>query len=139
MALHRGLVLHHLRGLWRRAYLDADLPSCGRAYLLKQAEAKRYVAHLLYAPPLPRATAMPLKHIEDLPPLHNVAVRLDVDEEVTAARLVPGDQEGPFSREDGVITLALPPFSMHQGVVFDYAAPPYGYRLLIGDDSSRSL
>ncbi len=120
MVLHRELVLHHLRELRQRVRLDVRMPSCGRAYLLQQAASGRYVAHLLYAPPLPRAEAMRLQLIEDLPPLHDVEVRLDVDEEIVAAGLVPGGEDVPFTVEDGVVKLVLPPFSMHQGVAFNY-------------------
>ncbi|MBT7068738.1 MAG: hypothetical protein HN919_20760, partial [Verrucomicrobia bacterium] len=121
MVLHRELVLHCLRELRQRAHLDVQMPSCGRAYLLKQEEASRYVAHLLYASPLPRAEAMRLQHIEDSPPLHDVEVQLAVDEEIVAARLVPGETDVPFVVENGMVKLVLPPFAMHQGVVFDYA------------------
>jgi len=120
MALHRELVLHHLRALRRRTYLDVRLPSCGRAYLLKQEHQRRFVAHVLYAPPLPRGTAGHQQLIEDLPILHDVTVRLDVDEAIVAARLIPGDTSLPLTRENSTVLVTLPPFSMHQGVVFEY-------------------
>ena len=52
--LHRNLFSAALNRVYTKPVLECAMPSAGRVSLLYQPEQKRYVAHLLYGPPLQR-------------------------------------------------------------------------------------
>ena len=93
------------------------LPSAWRVSLLHQPQHQRYVAHLLYAPPLGRGD---VEVIEDLPEVRDVRIAVDVPETVKTARLIPGEREVAFEQRDGAVHVRVPAFSMHTGVVLEY-------------------
>ncbi len=124
MYYHHGMRLH--RDLLQGAIdlLDpphslrvAGLPSAGRVSLLKQADDQRYVAHLLYGPPLQRGD---VKVIEDLPPLADVRIDVRVPETVTAVKAIPSGESLAFSQSGGTTTVQVPTFRMHTGIVLSY-------------------
>jgi hypothetical protein len=118
---HRDLFEAALNRVHTEPNLKVDLPSAGRVNLLHQPDKNRFVAHLLYATPHYRGG---LELIEDLVPLHNVAVEFHVPENMIAkirsARLIPGDQPLPIREKAGVVHVTVPQFTMHCGVVFEY-------------------
>ena len=83
MRLHRDLFVNVLRLVHTRPMVESALPSAGRLAFLHQAEQKRYVAHLLYAPPMQRGNC---EVIEDLPPLYEVPLRFELPETILARR-----------------------------------------------------
>ena len=89
------LFLNALRLLYSRPTLGVQLPSAGRVNLLHQPSKARYVAHLLYAPPLLRGKCLV---IDDLPPLFDVALELRIPQEVTRASLAPQGTGLSFER-----------------------------------------
>ena len=119
-----GVRLH--RDLFRNALdlLDpapvmkvTGLPSSGRVSLLRQADKHRYVAHLLYSPPLQRGDC---KVIEDFPPIPGVTLEVRVPEKVVKVRAVPAGETLSFKQKAGVVKVAVPTFTMHTGIVFEY-------------------
>jgi hypothetical protein len=82
-----------------------------------QPERRRYVVHLLYAPPLQRGRCLV---IEDLVPLKDVPVELYVEEPVQRAYLVPAGDELPMRQVDGGVAVTVPEFTCHCAVVFGY-------------------
>jgi hypothetical protein len=112
--VHRELFAAAVRLLHTRPALSAALPSAGRLTLMHQPQHRRYVAHLLYAPPLLRGRCL---LIEDLPPLHGVPLRLRVPQPVRRAYLAPGKRPLRLSPETEV---TVPELRGHQAVVFEY-------------------
>lgn len=121
---HHGMRMH--RDLFQGAIDLLDpvsvlrvqgLPSAGRVSLLKQADDQRYVAHLLYGPPLQRGD---VKVIEDLPPIANITLDVRVPEAITAVTAIPSGESLEFSETDGAVKVDVPTFSMHTGIVLSY-------------------
>lgn len=122
--VHRDLFQAALRRLPLAPMAEAALPSAGRLSLLHQEREKRYVAHLLYGPPIERGRCVV---IEDLPELHNVAVTLRLPYEPKSLRLEPSGQsleyEGSWtdgSRRRFEVKTTVPAFSCHTAIVADY-------------------
>jgi hypothetical protein len=114
---HRDLFECALKRVYRSPMLRTELPSCGRISLLRQADRKRYVAHLLYATPHYRGK---LELIEDLVPLLDIPVALRVPEEIKKATLVPGDRDLALDRCGDGVKVVVPQLRMHCALVFDY-------------------
>jgi hypothetical protein len=115
--LHRDLFIRALGLLHTAPTLKTVMPSAGRVSLLHQPEKFRYVAHLLYAPPLQRGGCAV---IEDLVPLYDVPLAIDVPEEIVNAYLVPGGASLPLSPMGTVTSVTVPVVECHQAVVFEY-------------------
>ncbi|MCS7061479.1 MAG: hypothetical protein RMN25_09985 [Anaerolineae bacterium] len=112
--VHRQLFLNALRLIYTRRTVETRLPSAGRVALTHQPDRRRYVAHLMYAPPLQRGRCLV---IEDMPPLYDVAVRLNVPQVISRAYLAPDKTELPLV--DGAQAV-VPQVIGHQAVVFEY-------------------
>lgn len=111
--LHRQFFLNALRLIYTRQVVETRLPSAGRVALTHQPQHRRYVAHLMYAPPLQRGRCLV---IEDMPALYDVPLRLNVPETIARAYLVP-------SKVDLLLNSAavtVPEVIGHQAVVFEY-------------------
>lgn len=115
--LHRDLFINALALVHDRPMVATELPSAGRVSLLHQGDHNRYVAHLLYGPPIQRGRC---EVIEDLPFLYDVPVSLDVDETIKRAYLVPEMKELPLLREGNRVKVVVPEFQCHCAVVFEY-------------------
>jgi hypothetical protein len=115
--LHRDLFLNALRMVHASPMLRAPMPSCGRVSLVHQPERRRYVAHLLYAPPIPRGDVLVL---EDLVPVRGVTVELRVPEKITAAFTALPKKTAKLTRGKGVVSVAGVTVSCHTMVVFRY-------------------
>ena len=116
--LHRELVKNAIDLLYASPLLKVgNLPSAGRVSLLKQNKDNRYVAHLLYAPPLLRGE---VSVIEDFLPVPDVTIELDVPENIKAVYQIPGNRKLEFTKEDKKISVKVPTFTMHTGIVFTY-------------------
>jgi hypothetical protein len=115
--LHRDLFINVLKLVHTRPMVAAILPSAGRLTLLHQAQQKRYVAHLLYAPPMQRGNC---EVIEDLPPLYEVLLSFDLPETITAVTLAPDDMELRITRKDQGGSVVIPEFSCHCAVALEY-------------------
>ena len=97
--------------------VTATLPSAGRLNLLHFPDKNQYVVHLLYGPPIQRGIA---RVIEDLVPLYDVEVCLDVEVPVRKVYMVPGHRELKVDRQDSGVSVTVPEFSCHTAVVFEY-------------------
>jgi hypothetical protein len=97
--------------------LKVVMPSAARVSLLHQPEKFRYVAHLLYGPPLQRGQCAV---IEDLVPLYDVPLAIDVPQDIVHAYLVPGGGALPLKPMGSVTTVTVPVVECHQAVVFEY-------------------
>ena len=115
--LHRDLFVNVLKIVNYHPMVTTELPSAGRISLLHQAQCQRYVAHLMYGPPIQRGEC---EVIEDLPELREVPLTVDFPEVIQRAFLVPDEVELPLSNVDGKLSLTIPAFSCHCAVVFEY-------------------
>jgi hypothetical protein len=115
--LHRDLFLNALRMVHRSPMLRAPMPSSGRVSLVHQPARRRYVAHLLYAPPIQRGSVLVL---EDLVPVRGVTVELRVPEKITAAFTALPKKTAKLVRGKGVVSVAGVEVSCHTMVVFRY-------------------
>lgn len=115
--IHRQLFVNALSLLLEKPMLEVEMPSMGRVNLLKQEHKKRYVAHLLYASPIQRGS---VRVIEDLIPLYNIPLTIDVEEKVKKAYMIPSGKKLKLKREDGRVSVLVPEFTCHTGIVFEY-------------------
>jgi len=116
--LHRQYLLNALALLYRNPVLRVTgMPSGGRVNLVHQPQHQRYVAHLLYAPPIQRGRCLVL---EDYPPLHDLSVSLRVGETITSATMPLSGQGLPLTRDDGRVTARIPRMEGHTMAVFTY-------------------
>lgn len=111
--VHRQLFLNALRLIYITQIVETRLPSAGRVALTHRPDRRRYVVHLMYAPPLQRGRCLV---IEDIPTLYDVPVRLNVPETITHAYLAPTKVEFPLNESN----LIVPEVTGHQAVVFEY-------------------
>ena len=98
--------------------IETNLLSQAVISLQKQGKNNRYIAHLLYAPMHKRGENIEV--IEELIPLHNTVLKLNVDEKIKNVYLAPEMKELSFLQEDSKITVTVDRFECHQMVVFDY-------------------
>jgi hypothetical protein len=115
--LHRDLFLNALRMVHSSPILRAPMPSGGRVSLVHQPKRRRYVAHLLYAPPVQRGNVLVL---EDFVPVLVVAVELRVPEKITAAFTALPQKAAKLVRGKGVVSVSGVEVSGHAMVVFRY-------------------
>lgn len=115
--LHRELLKNAIDLLYHEPVLKVEnLPSAGRVSLLKQEKERRYIVHLLYSPALQRGQ---VQVIEDFLPVPDVKITLNVPEKITRVYQIPGMQKLSF-KEGDEITVSIPEFRMHTGIVFEY-------------------
>jgi hypothetical protein len=114
--VHRDLFANALGLNYSGPMVQTRLPSAGRVSLMHQPQHRRYVAHLLYGPPLQRGRCLV---IEDLPPLYHVPLTVHLPEGVRSAYLIPGRTPLEMVRGDGV-NVTVPEVQGHQAVVFEY-------------------
>ena len=115
--VHRDLFTNALRLLHKSPVLSVKMPSSARVSLLHQPNKKRFVAHLLYAPPLRRGS---VHVIEDVVPLYTIPVKLNVPEAIASVYLIPGRQKLNFTQSPSGVSVEVPKLEMHASVVFEY-------------------
>ena len=109
--------------------LSTNLPSTARLSLTFQPSEKRHILHLLYAPTISRGGVMQISGgnvsggrsvevIEELPPLHNIELTLQLPAAIRAARLVPQGRELPLEKNGRHLKVCIPDFSCHQMIEF---------------------
>jgi len=106
-----------LKLIYKKPVLEVKMPSSARVSLLHQQAEKRFVAHLLYAPPLKRGS---VHVIEDVVPLYAIPVTLNVSQTISSVYLVPGKRKLNFVKSPKGISVIVPKMQMHTGVVFEY-------------------
>jgi len=116
--MHRELVKNAIDLLYQSPVLKiSNLPSCGRVSFLKQEKDHRYVAHLLYGPAILRGE---VQVIEDLVPISDVEIEVNVPEKVKNVYSVPSNEKLKFSKNGQILKIKVPTFKMHTGIVLEY-------------------
>ncbi len=108
------LVLDALRRLLPEPRLTHNGPTTLEATVNAQAAAKRWVVHLLHYIPPARTSRVPA--IEDVIPLHDVAVSVRTPQPVCSVRLVPDGATLPFTTRAGRVEFTVPRLNGHQMV-----------------------
>lgn len=118
MRLHRDFVRNAIDLLGGEQVMKVQgLPSSGRVSLLKQPAKNRYIAHLLYSPPLGRGD---VQVIEDFPTIDKATVTLTVPETVRSVTAIPSGKSLDFRQSGRGVSVDVPSFAMHSGIVFDF-------------------
>ncbi len=115
--VHRELFMEAFNSLDIEPMVKVKLPSLGRINLLHQPEHKRYVLHLLYAAPIQRGS---VRVIEDLVPLHDTPIKLDLNKNIKKIYTVPNMEELDYSLDSGKVVLTVPKFTGHIALAVEY-------------------
>ena len=94
-------------------------PTTLLAAINAQEEQSRWIVHLLHY--IPERRGLDFDVIEDVIPLHDLAVSLRVDGEVTAIRTAPEGEELKFVKVGGRVNFLLPRLNGHQMVAVSLA------------------
>ena len=113
--LFREALIRALSLIYEPTY-RVSLPSQGRSRLTYQEAEGRYVFHAAYASPIQRGRA---SVIEDIVPIYQVRVEIDLPKTASRVRLVPAREEIPFEQKDGRLTFVIPCVNGHQSVEID--------------------
>lgn len=106
--------------------VETNLIDRGVMTLAKQENEHRYINHLLYAHTTIRGdfewegVSHPLEVIEDIVPLHEVKVSVQVSETVKKVYLAPQMEALDFEVFKGRISYTVPKVDCHQMVVLEY-------------------
>ena len=112
----RDILLHGNRRELGVQLIEASLPaSGGRVTVTRQDTKKRDIVHLLFA--LQSKRGQGIEVIEDIVPLHNVAVTLRRAAKPSGVVLAPQGGEVPFTYADGLVRFTVPTVECHQMVV----------------------
>ena len=115
--IHRELFKNTLDALLTTPMVRANLPSSGRVNLLHFPEKNRYVAHLLYAVPVQRGVA---QVIDDLVPIYDTTVEINLKENIKKAYLMPGNIELNTTKSNDKMSVIIPKFTCHTALVLEY-------------------
>ena len=116
MRLHRELFKNCLDLLYQEPLLQVDLKSSGIATVMRQADKKRLVVHLIYASPVKRGST---EVIEDIVPLYDVEISLAVAEAPERIYLAPSREEIPFRFDGRRAQFAVPKVELSQILVIE--------------------
>lgn len=97
--------------------LTTNLPAQGVVTLMEQKAHKRYVNHLLYVTPVKRGQNIEV--IEDVTPLHQVEVSVQLPAKVSRVYLAPQQTDIPYVEDGGKLTYTVNKLDLHQMVVID--------------------
>ena len=123
--LYRDLVIDTILLLLGKQSVSTNLPSTGRASLMRQPHENRYLLHLLYATPTLRggghgANAWSVEVIEDNVPLDHVECIVRVPEDVKSVRLAPSGEAIDWKQGDGAVRFTVARLLCHQIVELGY-------------------
>ncbi|GGD84317.1 alpha-amylase family protein [Paenibacillus nasutitermitis] len=110
-------IMWALRRLLPDITLRTNLPAQGVVTLQRQPQQARYVNHLLYASPVKRGNGIEV--IEDIVPLRDIEVALDLPEAAKRVYLAPQGTELPYRQNGTVIEYTVPYLECHQMVVIE--------------------
>jgi len=106
------------RLLGDRKTLSTNLPAQGVVSVQHQEKESRYINHLLYAFPVKRGKDKEV--IEDITPLYQIDVKLQLSETIRRIYTVPQQQELAFSQNGTFIQYQVPVIDCHQMIAIEY-------------------
>lgn len=114
---HRDYFINALKLIYKNPVMKVCMPSAGRARLVKQSAQRRYALHMLYGSPIQRGRT---SVIEDLLPIYNIPVSINIPEKVNRVLLVLQKEEIPFIQKEGVLEFTVPKILCHQALILEY-------------------
>ncbi|MBU8901802.1 MAG: hypothetical protein KOO69_03600 [Victivallales bacterium] len=129
---YKEYIINAINSLLGKATLKVGLPSTARVSLMKQADHKRYVLHLLYANTIKRGGPLTLSGgtvsgrsdgvevIDELVALYNVKISLMISEKIKSVICVPSGDKLIFEQSGNEIRLVLPRLECHQMIQLTY-------------------
>ena len=97
---------------------SSNMPSGGVATLMKQPKSNRYINHLLYASPTKRGEGIEV--IEDLIPLYDIGVTLQLPEKIRKAYDAKTNEEIKFTQDGDKISFKVDKIDCHKAIVLEY-------------------
>lgn len=113
----KKLVVNALRMLIGEPIVRHNGPSSMLVTLNRQPKQERTVMHLLHY--IPERRSVEIDIIEDVIPLHDVRLSVELKEEVKRVACVPDGPELSFTIEDGRVNFVVPKITGHQMIVFE--------------------
>lgn len=110
--------------------VKTGIPAQGIVTYFNQPTENRYVLHLLYASPVRRGGRIPasrnenIEVIEDLIPIFDIPVCVQIHDEVVSVRIVPEGIALPFERSGNKISFIVPQIYCHTMVEVSYRTKP---------------
>lgn len=98
--------------------LKTNLGAQGVTTVMEQKDQNRYINHLLYAVPVKRGKDIEI--IEDIVPVYDIDVTLNLPKEIKNVYLAPQKKQIPFTCENGKVTFTVEKIDCHQMVVLEY-------------------
>ncbi len=111
-------VLYAINQLLTKKSIHTSLPAQGVTTLQAQRTEQRYINHLLYVSPVKRGDGIEV--IEDIVPIYDVEVKVQVPEEIKRVYLAPERKDIPFIREANSVSYTLEKLHSHQMVILEY-------------------
>jgi len=102
---------------YRGSFEIRGLGSAGRVTMIRQEKKSRYCLNLTYAIPSKKGVA---EVIEDLPPVFDVEILLNVKEKVTKAYCGVSGEPLPLEVSRERVRVILPRLHCHESIVFEY-------------------
>lgn len=99
------------------AFVAEGLGSQGRATMIHQPDQSRYCLNMLYASPVTRGRA---RVIEDILPVYNIRLTLDIPQKIHSAYLPLQGIALPVQEVNGKQCLTVPKMECHESVVLEY-------------------
>ncbi len=115
----KTLVVNAIRQLLPEPVLEIKAPSTTIAALSDQPASNRWVLHLLHYIPERRGTAFDV--IQDVIPIHDVAVALRPGKRVKRVITAPEGQALNFSVDEMALRFTLPKLNGHQMIAIEFA------------------
>lgn len=117
--IHREIIAYIIDRLLKgEKTVHTSLPSQGNISLMHQKREKRFILHIVYGSPITRGKDMRI--IEDIPPIYDIEINLNIKMEVNKIYLAPSNNPIEYSRTHNKLNFIVPKIECHQMVVIDY-------------------
>lgn len=117
--IHREIIAYIIDRLLKgEKTVHTSLPSQGNISLMHQKREKRFILHIVYGSPIARGKDMRI--IEDIPPIYDIEINLNIKMEVNKIYLAPSNNPIEYSRTHNKLHFIVPKVECHQMVVIDY-------------------
>lgn len=116
MPLFREMLIRALKLIYTPK-CRITLPTESRCHLIRQTDESRYVLHTAYARPVRRGR---VEMVEDIVPIYNIPVEIDLSETITAVTLQPQNVSIPFVQENGTLRFNIPKIFSNQAAEIEY-------------------
>ena len=114
----KTMVLNAIEGLLPQPVLKHNGPKSVISAINRQAQENRAIVHLLHY--IPESKCDDMLVIEDVIPLHELTVSVNLEEQIKSVKCVPENTPIHFKEVDGRIEFTLPKLNGHQMIEIAY-------------------